>query len=395
MVKISKIMKVALVLIGLRMGLFLIKIIFGLLINSVALIADAIHSGADFVVAFGLIIGIQLSERRPSEKFPYGFHKSENLIELFIALGIFYAGYTILMEAIQKFGGSQTTDPSLGLLITIISLGISIYLIYYLHEKGKETNSPMFLAEVKDIRVDIFATLLVFIGFGGYYFGISILEPIAGIIIAFFIFITGLQIFLHATKVLLDAVMNYEQLNAIRELIEAHTEVKAVQTLHARSAGRYCFLEIEILTSLKLLKKAHELTEKLEAEIQKEFPTISKINIHIEPEKKEYTRIAIPLQENEGLQSKISPHFGSAKYFFLYDYKEGKSYNFNFLSNPFLYEEKRKGILVADWLASKEIDKIIIKEPLKGGGKLAIEKHLIEMELTDHKIIEEILQVLK
>ena len=391
MVKISYLMKVALVLIICRISLFLIKIFFGILINSLALTADAIHSGADFIVALGIIIGIKLSERRPSEKFPYGFHKSENLIELFIALGIFYAGYTIFMEAILKFEVTQINNPNLGLLITGISVGTSILLMYYLNKKGKEMNSPMFIAESKDIKVDILATSLVFVGIGGYYFGITILEPITGIIIALFIFKVGLEIFIHSTKVLLDAVMNYEKLNSIRQLVEGHPNVLAVKSLNARSAGRYCFLEIEIKTSLKLLKKAHEMSETLEGEIRKKNSDISKITIHIEPEKKEFTKCAVPLQENEGLKSKISLHFGSAKYFVIYDYKEYKIFNLNFVQNPFLHEEKRKGILVADWLASKSVDKVLVKAPLKGGGKLAIEKHLIEMEIIEYMSIGELI----
>ncbi|MFX1295451.1 MAG: cation diffusion facilitator family transporter [Promethearchaeota archaeon] len=391
MVKISYLIKVILVVIICRVSLFLIKIVFGILINSLALMADAIHSGADFITALGIIIGIKLSERKPSVEFPYGFHKSENLVELFIALGIFYAGYTIFKEAILKFEETQINNLNLGLLITGISIGISIFLMYYLNKKGKEMNSPMFIAESKDIKVDILATSLVFVGIGGYYFGITILEPIIGIIIALFIFKVGLEIFIHSTKVLLDAVMNYEKLNSIRQLIEEYPNVLTVKSLNARSAGRYCYLEIEISTSLKLLKKAHEMSETLEAEIRKKMSDIFKISIHIEPEKKEFTKCAVPLQENEGIKSKISLHFGSAKYFLIYDYKEEKIFNLNFVQNPFLHKEKRKGILVADWLASKNIDKLFIKEPLKGGGKLAIEKHFIEIEIIKYMSIEELI----
>jgi cation diffusion facilitator family transporter len=391
MVKISYLMKGALVLIICRMSLFLIKIIFGILINSVALVADAIHSGADFVVAFGLIVGIKLSERPPSEKFPYGFNKSENLIELFISLGIFYAGYVILVEAITKFETTETTNPDLGLLIAGLSVAISVVLGYYLNKRGKKMNSPMFIAESKDIKVDIFASSLVFVGIGGYYFGITILEPIAGIIVALFIFKVGSEIFIHSVKVLLDAVMNYEQLNSVRQLIERHPNVLAVKRLSARSAGRFCFLEIELKTSLKLLKKAHELSDALEIEIRNNFPNIAKINIYIEPEKKEFIRCAVPLQENEGLKSKISEHFGSAKYFLIYDLKDDKNINLNFVQNPFFHEEKQKGILVANWLANKDVDKVLIKEPLKGGGKLAVEKHLMELELIENESIENLI----
>ena len=182
-----------------------------------------INSGADIVVALGIIIGIKFSEKKPSHKYPYGLHKIENIIELFIAFGIFYAGYIIIAESIIHFGTSQTSDPDLGLIITGISLFISVILMIYLTKKGKQMNSPMIIAEGKDSKVDILSTSLVFVGLGGYYFGISILEPIVGIILGILIFKVGVDIFLHSTKILLDAVINYEKLDFSDPVSEGKT----------------------------------------------------------------------------------------------------------------------------------------------------------------------------
>jgi len=384
-------MKVALVLVITKTSLFLIKFIFGILINSIALFADAINSGADIVVALGIIIGIKLSTRKPSEKYPYGFHKIENIIELFISIGIFYAGLTILTEGFSHFGTIQTLNPNLGLIITGISLVISLFLAIYLNRKGKQMNSPMILAVSSDSKVDLFSLSLVFIGIGGYYIGFPILEPIMGIFLAFFIFKVAIEIFIHGTKVLLDAMMNYEKLDLIRQLLEAHPQVLAVESLKARSGGRYYFVDAKIKTSIKLIKKGHELKDSLEKDILQKFPELFKVNIYITPERKEYVRIAIPLIENHGLESKISEHFGSAPYFLFFDYKEKAISNINYSQNPFLQQEKQKGIAVAEWLAKNSVDKVFVKEPLKGGAQLALEKHLIDIKLTKESSVRDFL----
>ncbi len=389
MVKISNFIKVALLLLMFRTILFVIKLIFGILINSLLLIADSINSGADMVIALGILIGSILSERKPSKKYPYGMYKIENLIELFISLAVFYIGYTILSEIFQNFEIIQTTNIELGLLISAICIGISISLMIFLSKKGKNMNSPMFIAESADIRMDILATTLVFIGISGQYFGFDFLELFMGIFLAILVFITGLQIFIHSTKVLLDASVDYDKLNIIRNMIEKQPNVFAIERLFVRSAGRYYFLELNIKTHLKLVKKAQELRDEIEKEIKEEFPEISRIIIDIDLEKKEFTRYAIPLLDNEGLNSIISDHFGSAKYFLNFDLKDNKIINLNFMQNPYLTEEKRKGILVGNWLAAKSTDIILVKEPLKGGAKLALEKHLIEIKIIENPSIKE------
>ena len=74
--------------------------------------------------------------------------------------------------------------------------------------------------------------------------------------------------------------------------------------------------------------------------------------------------------------------------------KDKKILNVNYIQNPYLTEEKRKGILVANWLAEKFTDTILVKEPLKGGAKLALEKHLIEIKIIKNPSIKEFFQEL-
>ena len=255
-------------------------------------------------------------------------------------------------------------------------------------EKGK-------IGGGKDSKVDILSTSLVFVGLGGYYFGISILEPIVGIILGILIFKVGLDIFLHSTKILLDAVINYEKLDSIRRIIEANPLVLAIEKLSARSAGRYYFIDADIKISLKLIKRVIDLKNELETEIKNQFPELYKVSIHIEPEKKDIIRYAIPLSENKGSGSEISLHFGSAPFFAFIDYKGKNVVSLNYDENPFLSKEKQKGIFVGEWLAENSVDKLLVREDLKGGAKLVIEKHLIDVDLTPFKLLEEVQNHLK
>ena len=67
--------------------------------------------------------------------------------------------------------------------------------------------------------------------------------------------------------------------------------------------------------------------------------------------------------------------------------------NYNIVSNKFVNEEKRKGILISDWLISQKIDKIYLKKELKTGPKLLFEKALVLMELTKLDKLNEIMNL--
>ncbi|MHA1658639.1 MAG: cation diffusion facilitator family transporter, partial [Promethearchaeota archaeon] len=76
-------------------SLFVIKLIFALLTNSIALQADAFDNLTDIVMVIAALIGIIYSKKKANEKFPYGYYKIENIISLVISLLIFLAAYNI------------------------------------------------------------------------------------------------------------------------------------------------------------------------------------------------------------------------------------------------------------------------------------------------------------
>lgn len=60
-----------------NLALSIIKGVFGVLSGSVALIADSIHSFSDIFASLAVYIGLKLSQRKPDEKFPYGYYRQK------------------------------------------------------------------------------------------------------------------------------------------------------------------------------------------------------------------------------------------------------------------------------------------------------------------------------
>jgi len=397
MARIDRDKKAALVSIVVTAFLVVIKYSVGVLSGSIALLADAVHSFTDVISSIGVFIGLKISSRKPTESFPYGFYKAENIVSLFLALAIFYAGYEIVLTSVEKFEEVVLTNVPVAILVAVTSLVLTLLLSSYKLKVGRDLNSPSLIADGKHTRADVYASAVVLLGILGNYLGFYSLDQIAGIMIAVFIFKSGYEILKDSIKVLLDASIDYDSLHKIREIVSEVHGVRKIHSLKARGSGKFIFVEMEIETSLRDLERAHLVSDKIEANIKSELKNVDKVIIHIEPVEKEFIRFAVPCTENEGMRSKVSWHFGEAEYFCIFDIKaEDKELtDMRFVRNPFVALEKRKGLKAAELLVSHKIDKIVTKESIaKKSAFYVFDDAYVEFEVTDSDTLGELIEKL-
>ncbi len=391
------------VLLVVNLGLFIFKLIFADLSGSLALQADAFDNLTDIIMVFAALVGITYAKRKPNEKFPYGYYKIENIISLIISLVIFYTAYNVIIisfsEIYAHFIGIPKqiiTSPIIFIFLTI-SLIISFSTTLYLRVIGKQTNSPIIQSQASEKFYDNLISSSVIIGFVGALFGVNFLDSIISLIIALLIIKGGYDIFLTSTKILLDAIIDFDQRNELNYLIKNFPNVKEVENLEIRSYGRYIFLEVVVILNKELhLHQIQSLKNAMSHKIQAEFPQIFRIIIISQTLPKEVIKIAVPLANNEGLNSKISEHFGETPFFAILEMQEENNIlelkNYSILPNKFADEEKRKGILVSEWLLLEKIDKLYLKNELKKGPYLLLEKGFVQMIVTEFSSIKEILE---
>ena len=391
-------------LLAINVSLFILKLIFSIITNSIALQADAFDNLTDIVMVFAALIGIIYSRKKPNEKFPYGYYKIENIISLIISFFIFYTAYNIFSLSIKDIsdfisGSTKIINISNSIFIfLVISFLISLLLTLYLKIIGKKTKSPIIESEASEKLYDNYISLSVLVGFIGISFNLYLLDSIIGLFIALFIIKGGYDIFLNSTKTLLDAVIDFDKRTELNNLIESFPKIKKIESLEIRSYGRYVFLEVIIDLNKDLsLAKIQILKNLVIIKIKEEFPQIFKVIILTQTQEKPITKVAVPLRDNNGLNSKISDHFGESPFFALFEIEEGENertlLNYNIITNKFIKEEKRKGILISDWLTLNKIDKIYLKKDLKIGPKLIFEKALILMETTQLDKLNEIINL--
>ena len=258
--------------------LSLIKIIGGILSGSAALTADGIHSLSDLAASFSVLTGIIIANKKAKE-FPMGLYKVENLVALISAFAIFFAGYEIAKDV---FFGEPMKIKNIWIAIVAIILTVIITYFYSSWEKKKaiELNSPSLMADAEHVKADFFTAIVVLVGVIGQYMGYPIIEKIAVAVVVYFIFHSGWEILVDAIKVLLDASVDNETLEEVKDFLKQEDMIEKIKSVRGRNAGSFKFLYLDFVPKTDSLKEAHEYAHNLEERIKKAFPEVEKVIIH-------------------------------------------------------------------------------------------------------------------
>ena len=362
--------------------------------GSSALLADTVHGFSDVCSSILVLIGIWLSKKK-SEAFPWGLYKVENLVALISAGFIFLAGYEIVRHvfvAERTFHLSHLFTSTAGLLMIIV---VIIFFSRYEAKKAKDLDSPSLRADASHWYSDIASAVLVLIALFGAEIGYPVIDRLAALIMVGFIAKVGWNILKDSMKTLLDASVDPDTLNRIRNTIQRFSQVKEIKSIQARNSGRFVFVRAEIVFDVKKFTQAHRLSEEIEKALLKEIPHVDKVTIHYEPVEKDFLIYAVPVDED---RHNLSEHLGGAPYFYLIRMSaEGHIIQEEkILPNPYLNEEKGKGIKVSEWLLENGVDAVCTTKAFDGKGPFFVlsnaEVHVI---VTEAKTIEEIRQNLE
>lgn len=388
----KKLEKAAVVSIFANAFISALKFFTGIIFGSMALLADSIHSFTDIIGSVAVLLGIKFSSVK-SKQFPYGLYKLENLVSLFIAIAIFYAGFEIAMESVNRLAEPIQISSPLPIGIAVFSTVFIFTLAKYKERVGKKENSPSMQSDAKHSLVDVLSSIGVLAGVTLNFLGLTVFDPVFGLIISGLVFIAGGRIFIDSVKVLLDASLDYKTMKKIEKIAEKQKNTR-VKELIARNSGRYIFVDLKLKTNLSDLKKVDKIREQCEKRIREKIPRIDRVMIDIEYREKKELVYAVPLKENKK-ESELAGGFGLAEYFGLLkvNREKNKVLSTKIIENPHAKADRKRGILAAELLAEKNVDVLLTKKELhKGGAFYALEDNFIEIKKIKENTFKEVVK---
>jgi len=332
--------------------------------GSIALMADAINSFSDIFSSLAVWAGLRLSQREPTEQFPYGYYKAETLAMLVVSIVIVISGAEILRESIRK-SSSVTAGTDLGLIALVasfLSAFVLLLLARFKAERGRMAGSQSLVSDGKHTMVDVYSSSLVFVGILLSRIGMPWAEPVAGIIVAVYVMAQGVLSGKDAVLVLMDVAVPRSKIARITELVRGVPGIRGVESIKMRRSGPLVFGEMEVEVEGKVtVERTHSLSQLIDAKLKEEFPDIEAVTIHFEPSKKKSIRLGVPVEEDRGLESKVFPHFGRAPMFIILEVSEGDVTPAGTLKNPGFEAQKGKGIKAARALVQNKVDALVAK----------------------------------
>ena len=269
------------------------KLATGLLIGSVSVVSEAIHSGVDLVAAVIAWFAVRTSGKPADRQHPYGHGKIENISGTVEALLIFLAAGWIIYESVKKLLHHEPLDaPLLGVGVMFISAAANFFVSNRLFKVGKETDSVALQADAWHLRTDVWTSLGVMAGLavilaGRWLFpGVSLdwVDPVAAIMVATLIIHAAWKLTAESARDLMDASLLPKERAWIRAYIRGfQPRIRGFHQMRSRKSGPTRFLEFHLIVDGRLsVFDSHALAGEIKAGIVNQYPGTT-VTIHVEP----------------------------------------------------------------------------------------------------------------
>lgn len=264
--------------------LSIIKILFGFLSNSTAIIADGIHSLSDVISSIGVIVGFVLSSKEADKEHPYGHDRIESLTALFLSVLLFIVAIGIGYEGIMSIVKNNYSIPgNLAIAAAIISIVSKEVMYWYTIKYAKKLNSSSLKADAWHHRSDSFSSIGALIGIIAAKLGFKMGDPLVSIIICILIIKVSYDICKESIIQLIDQSASDEKVEIIANKILSIEGVIRIDVLRTRQYASKLYVDVEIAVDETLtVKEGHEIAKNVHNKIE-EDSNIKHCMVHVNP----------------------------------------------------------------------------------------------------------------
>lgn len=257
--------------------LTVLKLVIGLLVGSMAIIADGVNNLSDAASSLTTLLGFRMAQRPADKQHPYGHARYEYLSGLAVAALILLIGAELVKSSIAKIINPEPIDISAATIALLAaSVAMKLWMSGFYKTLGKKINSTALYATSVDSRNDVISTCAVLLGcLVNYLFGLNI-DGYVGLAVAIFILYSSVGIAKDTISPLLGQQADDELVDKITELVLSHEKVLGVHDLlvHDYGPGR-CYASAHVeLSSDEDPMACHDIIDDIECDV------LEKMNVH-------------------------------------------------------------------------------------------------------------------
>lgn len=264
--------------------LTLIKLIVGLVTNSIGILSEAAHSALDLVAALLTYFAVSVGDKPADEKHPYGHGKVESVSALIETGLLFLTSFWIIYEAVERlfFKSVEVEARWYSVAVMVVSIIVDFSRSRALNKVAKETNSQALEADALHFSSDIWSSTVVLLGLGFVVLGMNKADALAAICVAIFVIYVGFNLGKRTIAVLIDTAPE----GLIERISEAARKVDGVvnvEKTRVRPAGAFVYIDMVVNVARKLsLDKTQSICQAIDKQIH-EIISEADIMIHAKP----------------------------------------------------------------------------------------------------------------
>lgn len=263
------------------------KVVFGVIGQSHALIADGVHSLADLCTDLMVWFAAKYSNRPADKAYPYGHARIETAFTVGLGVVLIITALGIVLDSAQRLLDPATLlQPTpVVLLIAALSIFANEGLFHYTIRVARKCNSSLLTANAWHHRSDAISSIVVLLGVAGSLLGLPYLDAFAAVGVALMIGKIGWDQAWGSIRELVDAGMEPKAALALKRIIETVDCVRGVHMLRSRRMGGDYLIDVHIVVDERLsVSEGHKIAEYVRLKLIDSDEDISGALVHIDPE---------------------------------------------------------------------------------------------------------------
>lgn len=265
-----------------------IKAIAGILGNSYALIADAIESFSDVVTSLIVLVGLKIATKPADQDHPYGHGKAEPLAAIVVSLALMAAAIIIIVQSIYEIITPHHAPAPFTLLVLVIVVIVKESLFRFVFKVGESIESTVIKTDAWHHRSDAITSSFAFVGIsvaliGGE--GYEMADDWAALCASGIIIYNAYKLAAIGLKEVMDTAPPHNIQESVKKLASSVEGVLSLDKCLVRKMGLDFFVDLHVIVDGKIsVYEGHEIAHKVKDKIKSEFPRITDVLVHIEPD---------------------------------------------------------------------------------------------------------------
>lgn len=292
MTREKEIYKVTLVGSAGNAALLTFKFIAGVMGNSSAMIADAVHSLSDFVTDILVLVFVSISAKPQDTSHDYGHGKFETIASFLIGLALVAAATGIVVSGALKlwawWGGAELESPGwIALWAAVLSIVVKELLYQYTARRGRRLDSQVMIANAWHHRSDALSSVGAAVGIGlalwlGQHW--AVFDPLASVVVGLMLMRVAYKLLKTSIGELTESSLPAETEQEIEQIILSFGDVRQPHNLRTRRIGNRIAIEAHVRMDGRLpLETVHERATTIERKLKERFGNNTHVTLHMEP----------------------------------------------------------------------------------------------------------------